>query len=667
MASARLQRSTGHDAAIPLAWDSESTGNRRERRFADHTKYPGRMIQRTSGLLHLAVLTAVFVMLVAGLPSRVLAAEYGPHPPAFTPPFPLVYPIDAPPQFADTFGAARSGGERLHEGGDLFAPKMAPVLATAPGQITAVDWSATGGFYIEVTHDGGWRSRYLHLNNDTPGTDDGLGFGIAEGVIVGAQVAAGQVIGYVGDSGNAESSSAHLHFELRLPDWTAVNPHPFLSGRSSETTLYVLPEINPDPITSGVEVLGHIDPAEGFNGDVWAHRDVAYLGTIGMNETCPAIGVRVYDVVDPSEPAELGIIAGEYEGTSTQQVWVGSVDTERFVGDLGVVAHRVCDGHTPETFRGLTMYDVTDPSRPVALGSYGTGSGTLGVQGFDVWVEQDRVVVVAAVPDPMPDQLSGLGHVRVVDISDPTAPEDIADWDFRRDTDQSDRDAAMDGTDPLDVHANGVTLDPDGRRAFVSLWDAGVVVLDLSTIERPQAVGWTRSLGYAQGNSGSTSFSPELETLVVNHENLDPLDDGESGNSQSWGKQAVFAVGENNTLAFVASYSVEDALPNEDGVVSLNGIYSAGDSLAAGRHVYSAWLAGGLRVVDFSDPFEPTEVASFVPPAEIDPYDRFVSPNGVIKLPLAWAVDVDGGEIYVSDLNTGLWILRLIDAPQNAE
>lgn len=618
-------------------------------------------------LSHLAVLAAVFVMLLVVVPSRAFAAEHGSHPPAYTPPFPLVYPIDAPPRFADTFGAARSGGERLHEGGDLFAPKMAPVLATAPGQITAIDWSATGGFYIEVAHADGWRSRYLHLNNDTPGTDDGLGFGIAEGARVGADVVAGQVIGYVGDSGNAESSSSHLHFELRMPDRTAVNPYPLLTGRSSERTLYVLPEPNADPITSGVEVIGHIDPATGFNGAVWAHGNVAYLGTIGRNESCPAIGVRMYDVADPAEPADLAVIAGEYEGTSTEQVWVGAVDVDRFVGDLAVVAHRVCDGTDSEAFRGLTMYDVSDPSNPVALGSYTTGSETLGVQGFDVWVERDRVVVVAAAPHSLPDQLGGLGHVRIVDISDPTAPEDVADWDFRRDSDPADRDAALDGADPLDVHANGVTLDPDGRRAFVSLWDAGVVVLDLSTIERPRAVGWTRSLGYELGNSGSTSFSPELERLVVNHENLDPLDDGESGNSQSWGKQAVFAVGENNTLAFVASYSAEDALPNEDGVVSLNGIYSAGDSLAAGRHVYSAWLAGGLRVVEFSDPFEPKEVASFVPPAAIDPYERFVSPNGVIKLPLAWSVDVDGGEIYVSDLNTGLWILRLIDAPQNAE
>ena len=457
-------------------------------------------------------------------------AEFGDvakPPAAYTPPFPLVYPIDAPRQFADTFGTARDGGDRLHQGGDLFAPKMAPVLATAAGRISAVDWSLSAGFYIDITHAGGWRSRYLHLNNDTPGTDDGLGFGIAEGIGVGASVAAGQVIGYVGDSGNAESSSPHLHFELRMRDWTAVNPYPFVIGRSSETTLYVLPELSDDPVVSGIEVIGHIDPGEGFNGDVRAYGDVAYLATIGAGETCLASGVRMYSVADPANPEELGVIAGGYEGTSTEQVWVGSIVTDHFVGDIAVVAHRICEGAGPEAFRGFTTYDVSDPAGPVSLGSYETGLGTSGVEGFDVWAEDGRVVVAAAVPNSLLDHMRSLGDVRFVDISDPANPSDIVDWDFRRDADPVDRDTATDGADPRDLYASDVTLDPDGRRAFVSLWDAGVVVLDVSTIELPQAVGWTGSLGHSEGKSGSTMFSTELQTLVVNHEDLDPLDDGD--------------------------------------------------------------------------------------------------------------------------------------------
>ena len=67
-------------------------------------------------------------------------------------------------------------------------------------------------------------------NPDGTYTDDGLGWGIAEGVEVGARVEAGQVIGWDGDSGNAESIDPHLHFELRDPSGTAVNAYESLQA-----------------------------------------------------------------------------------------------------------------------------------------------------------------------------------------------------------------------------------------------------------------------------------------------------------------------------------------------------------------------------------------------------------------------------------------------------
>mgnify|MGYP001827607281 CR=1 FL=1 len=142
----------------------------------------------------------------------------------------LVFPQDAEvTHFDDTWGHARSGGRR-HKGADLMAPKLTPIYAVADGVVSIMRKSGLAGYWIGIEHAGGVESWYMHLNNDTPGTDNGrasLGQVYAPGIEVGSFVSAGQLIGYVGDSGNAERSGSHTHFELRV-DGHAVDPYPLL-------------------------------------------------------------------------------------------------------------------------------------------------------------------------------------------------------------------------------------------------------------------------------------------------------------------------------------------------------------------------------------------------------------------------------------------------------
>jgi len=148
---------------------------------------------------------------------------------------PVVYSLTFPVggtdiYFADDdvlgFGACRDGCTRRHEGVDVLAPKMTPVYAAADA---TVSWLGSNCCSVFLLHDDGWQTAYIHLNNDTPDTDDGLGWGIAEGIVPGARVTAGQLIGWVGDSGNAEDSEPHLHFELIAPGWVKVDPYPSLA------------------------------------------------------------------------------------------------------------------------------------------------------------------------------------------------------------------------------------------------------------------------------------------------------------------------------------------------------------------------------------------------------------------------------------------------------
>ena len=144
----------------------------------------------------------------------------------------IIFPVKEVINFSDDFGDARNG-DRLHEANDLMAPKMTHILAAKGGKvISAPTTEPSYGYNLSILGDDGYTYNYLHINNDTPGTDDGLG-GIANayapGISRGVTVTQGQHIAYVGDSGNAESTASHLHFEIRLPDGTAINPNQYLN------------------------------------------------------------------------------------------------------------------------------------------------------------------------------------------------------------------------------------------------------------------------------------------------------------------------------------------------------------------------------------------------------------------------------------------------------
>ncbi len=142
-------------------------------------------------------------------------------------PFDIAFPQEAAKTtFSNTWGARRSGGRR-HKGTDLMAPKMSEVYAFAAGVVTKVGNTRRPGRYVIIEHAQGWDTYYIHLNNDNPGTDDGKAdwsLTVAPGIEEGAQVQAGQLIGWAGDSGNAEGSGSHTHFEL-LQNGRNVNPY----------------------------------------------------------------------------------------------------------------------------------------------------------------------------------------------------------------------------------------------------------------------------------------------------------------------------------------------------------------------------------------------------------------------------------------------------------
>ncbi|MDP2705531.1 MAG: peptidoglycan-binding protein [Patescibacteria group bacterium] len=152
----------------------------------------------------------------------------------------IVFPVNGKYNFRDDFSEPRDGGTRTHLGIDIIADKMTPVVAATDGVITFIAIpQASWGYSISIRDSEGFSYRYLHLNNDTPGTDDGQGGeanAYAPGLKRRTTVTKGQLIGWVGDSGNAEATISHLHFEIWDPSRTAINPYESLLAASGGKT-----------------------------------------------------------------------------------------------------------------------------------------------------------------------------------------------------------------------------------------------------------------------------------------------------------------------------------------------------------------------------------------------------------------------------------------------
>ncbi len=141
---------------------------------------------------------------------------------------PLLIPVEgvSPRQLRDTYRASRSGG-RAHDAIDIHAPRNTPVLAVADGVIRKLHSGERGGLSLyQMDDDGRTRYYYAHLDH------------YADDMAEGRRVRRGDVIGYVGDTGNAQPGDYHLHFSIailhnpaRWWEGTNVNPFDVLTGR----------------------------------------------------------------------------------------------------------------------------------------------------------------------------------------------------------------------------------------------------------------------------------------------------------------------------------------------------------------------------------------------------------------------------------------------------
>jgi len=387
-------------------------------------------------------------------------------------------------------------------------------------------------------------------------------------------------------------------------------------------------------------VLAHVPAPGGYSGDVVLHRGHAYLSSHRGSAACPAQGVRIYSLADPRRPKRLAAF-GRIAGTWTEKTIVRHVETAAFRGELAVTSVQAC---APGSFQGFALYDVTRPSRPKELTRFRTdprGSHELWLQpvGRRVYV---YTAIIASELRSSPDGTTpGEPDFRIVDVSDPRKPVVVGGWGAWKELGLvpfADPSKRLDGNF---VHS----VVGDGTRAYLSYWDLGTVVLDVSTPARPRYLGRTRG---AVDNSHS-SWLGRAGLLVETHE--------ASGGTATLYRRAA------GDPVRLSTFSLPDAVIRQGhrvaGIAAVSGLElsdSVHDAKLQGSLALFSWYGQGVVAADVSDSRKPRFLARFLARPEADP-ERLLCPGR--RCTAVWGVDVEGETIVASDLISGLWVLRL--------
>ncbi len=133
-------------------------------------------------------------------------------------------------QLDDSWGAPRDGGVRKHKGIDIFAKRGTPIVAVTDGIISYIGDQPKGGHCMWLTTEAGTSFYYAHLDRWAPGIYEGM------------EVASGDLLGFVGNTGNAITTPPHLHFGVNQND-EMIDPYPVLTRATPVSTAHVRVEL----------------------------------------------------------------------------------------------------------------------------------------------------------------------------------------------------------------------------------------------------------------------------------------------------------------------------------------------------------------------------------------------------------------------------------------
>lgn len=424
-----------------------------------------------------------------------------------------------------------------------------------------------------------------------------------------------------------------------------------------------------------MELVGHNSLGDrGFNADVSVFNGYAYVGHWGFTDWatgntrfCPSgdkAGVAVVDVRNPANPVRIATLRNP-DGTSAEDMNIFRARYGPYAGrDIAALGIQVCGGSRYDLgfFRGLQLFDVTDPANPVEIGRLNTGCCSRGLHETDFQHRPDlkKTYIYASVPasgyadasspSGVRDQL-GRGDFRLIDVTDPSNPVEVSNWGVVHDLGAPP--APGQGCDADPNYGHSVSPSADGKLAFIAYWDSGFIAVDVTNPAKPVYKGRTVYKSWEDGDGHSSVYDDGRKLLFTQDEDFCKTG---SGVETGYGYLRVYD--ERNLAApkQIGTYKTPNSLGTSDQAA---GDYVVHLAELDGTTLFASWYTDGVRMIDVSDPRNPRETGYFVPPAgqnTVKPAQRSVLTNTT----QVWGVAVDDatGLVYLSDMNTGLWIVR---------
>lgn len=262
------------------------------------------------------------------------------------------------------FGDPRDGGTRTHEGLDILAPRNTPIISPTEAVVLRTGQGINSGTYVYTANPGGETFVYMHLES------------IAEGVAAGTVLVAEQVLGYVGNTGNASDGPTHLHFEIRkdgptdpYPRLTQTLPAP-ASAAAARTSAENLPTGDLTIDSTGADVVELQKFLIAHSVGPAAER-LARAGATGYFGTITGAALAEYQAAADITPA-VG-----YYGPTTRAFIAADTEVQKTVADVQVDPSMFTRdlelGTVGEDVRALQQY-LNENGFPVAA----TGAGSVG-------------------------------------------------------------------------------------------------------------------------------------------------------------------------------------------------------------------------------------------------------------------------------------------------